>query len=142
MTLCSRKAFAGVRDHGFHFEGPVTPVPRTRPLSHCLHRRVVVTFTRISALFVVLVVAYPAWSWWNVRQLHAFCAAADPATPVSALSGLAELHGYGRHWIESASKSGADGAKVIYVPSAATFGEVVCAIQHGGTVVTSARVRN
>jgi len=66
----------------------------------------------------------------------------QPATPVSALIGLSEQHGYGRHWIESGLKSNADGAKVIYVPSAATLGEVVCAIRHDGTVVTSARVED
>jgi hypothetical protein len=55
-------------------------------------------------------------------------------------SALAEQHGYGRHRIESGLRPNADGAKVIYVPSAATLGEVVCAIQHDGTVVTSVRV--
>ena len=105
-------------------------------------RRLFVALARVTALFAVLVVAYPAWAWWNVRQLQTFCTAVPRGTPVSALIGLAEQHGYARHWVESGLKPKADGTHVIYVPSASTFGDVVCAIQHDGTVVTSASVRD
>lgn len=107
-----------------------------------LLRRLLVAFARVTALFAVLMVAYPAWAWWNMRQLQVFCDAVPSGKPVSALIGLAEQHGYSRHWIDSGLKPKPDGTHVIFVPSAASFGETVCAIQHDGTTVKSARVRD
>ena len=103
-------------------------------------RRLIVAFARVGVFFIVLILTYLAWTWWEQRELQAFCTAARPGAPVASLPDLAEKHGFSRSWIERGLKAKTDGVPTIYVPATTRLGEVVCAIRHDGAVVTSTEV--
>lgn len=105
-----------------------------------LIRRLIVAFARVGIFFVALTFAYLAWTWWEQRELQAFCEAVRPGAPVTSLSALAEQHGFSRSWIERGLNSKAGEVPTIYVPATTRLGELVCAIRHDGAVVTSTEV--
>lgn len=98
------------------------------------------SFARVGAFFAVLFGLYLAWSWWEQRQLYAFCESLRPGTPVSTLSDLAEKRGFSRSWIERGLNGKTEGAPAIHVPATTSLGTLVCEIRHDGTAVTAAKV--
>lgn len=97
------------------------------------------SFARVAALFVLLFCLALVWAWWQVRQLHAYCAAAVPGTSVLALSELTEKHGF-TSAAERASRDKPIDFQVFLVPSYTALGFFTCVIRHDGAVVTSASV--
>ena len=95
----------------------------------------------VGALFAVTMVVFLGWSWWELRQLRAFCSESVAGTSVSALGELAQKHGISRGWVDRGLQAKSNGPPAIYVPTAPSIGTVVCAIRHDGTVVTSASVQ-
>ena len=98
-----------------------------------------VAFARVGAFFVILFCLSLVWSWWEVRQLHAYCAAAVPGTPVSAVPELTEKHGF-TSAAERATRGKPDDLQLLLVPSYTALGFFTCVIRHDGAVITSANV--
>lgn len=96
-----------------------------------LFRRTAFAFGRVSAFLAVLICLSLVWSWWEVRQLHAYCAEAVPGTPVSALPALTDQHGFRR-------LGKPDDAQVFLVPRYTALGLYTCVIRHDGAAVISA----
>jgi hypothetical protein len=90
------------------------------------------------AVMISLLFIYSVWIWWDVRQLKELCSDVPVGMAVSALPALVESHGYKRHWVEFGVHGKTPQDRMMYVPSAATVGEVVCAIHANEGVIVSA----
>jgi hypothetical protein len=102
-------------------------------------RRLFVAFLGVGAFFAIVFGLSLVWSWREVRQLHAYCAAAVPGTPLSALPELTEKHGF-TSAAERAARGKPDDFQVFLVPSYTVSGFFTCVIRHDGAVVISASI--
>ena len=100
---------------------------------------------RLKALKVLIAVICPfaifvGWMKWDEHQVASFCEEVRPGLAIDALPALAEKHGIARHWVRKGIFDEREKDWVLFVPVAATFGEVACEVRHSDTTVLSTKM--